>query len=140
MLWFILAWLLVTHFIADFLLQSREIAKGKSEKLALLMQHASVIFIFTAASVSLLSIVLWTNFYNWSIWLFALVYSVIHAVQDWFIWRLYKRIIKKEAKKLVMPETFAYWEDSKFYAFIGLDQILHIFIMLYLFVKIVVGL
>lgn len=65
-----------------------------------------------------------------SVVLFLLINSVSHGIIDWFIWKGYKRLVgRREVKSMtsndVTVEDFKYWEDSKFYSTIGLDQLLH---------------
>ena len=38
----IMCWLLVLHFVADFLLQSREMGKNKSSKFSVLLAHLAI--------------------------------------------------------------------------------------------------
>jgi hypothetical protein len=80
---------------------------------------------------------------NWDVGWFVLVpvyfagfVAVIHGMIDVTIWNLYGWVTW-QANKDYMPiagyqtskedffKTFRYWEDSKFYAFIGFDQMLH---------------
>lgn len=108
--------LLLTHFISDFLLQRRDVAISKSSKLLPLLEH----FIIIYASLTILGL-----FYNISnIVNLSIIYSLIHIIQDKFIWSLYK--YKK-------PKDFKYWEDSSFYNTIALDQFLHISFLIYIF-------
>jgi hypothetical protein len=116
--------LLVVHFIADFILQSREMGKKKSQEVKWLLAHLSIQFLAFL-------------FFGWK---FALANAAIHGVIDWNIWRLYKLFVSKRFAVVdafnhplftkqspvssAAPE-FRYWEDHWFYATIGLDQLLH---------------
>jgi hypothetical protein len=120
--------LLVIHFVADFLFQSREMGKKKSSEFPWLLKHLSIQFIFFfAALIPFASIPILT------ILLFALMNAAIHGVIDWNIWRLYKlgafwRIKKDPQHPLLtdsVPEKWKYWEDHWFYTTIGFDQLLH---------------
>lgn len=117
------------HFFADFICQTREMGGKKSENLKILSYHGLIIFsIFFFCG---------TLIFNNSMILFSIVYTFIHCLQDWYIWRGYKwfakwRIAKKEfngdMKSTWMEEElkiFKYWEDKWFYTTIGLDQTLH---------------
>ncbi len=103
------------HFIADFLLQSREMGQKKSQEFGWLILH-----ILTQFAVLLVGL--------WGFWglekslIFTSLYCVLHGTQDWYIWRAYKFSVLKRFKELT---NFKYWEDSWFYTTIGLDQLLH---------------
>lgn len=140
----LLAWCFVLHFIADFLLQSREMGKKKSVELTWLYKHLTVQFI-----VFFVGLVFFVDPAN--AMLFSLWNIVAHGVIDWNIWNLYKlsaykRILAEvkenywtmsdEAKKDWITESsknWQYWEDHWFYATIGLDQLLHILTIIALF-------
>lgn len=133
----IVAVLLVTHFVADFLLQSRDMGKKKSSEPKYLIAHLAIQYAaFTLVLAPLYS-------FHVAV-LFSLSNAAIHGVIDWNLWRLYKasayaRILKIVAKKYGMwsqpPENdpnvkaeiaaWQYWEDHWFYTTIGFDQLLH---------------
>jgi hypothetical protein len=137
-----IAKLLVLHFIADFILQSREMGKKKSSEWRWLLAHLSIqfgIFLFVG-------------------WKFALANALVHGLIDWNIWKLYKlsahlRINKRVdlvylvkfmeegkhpkpsfKKNLYKKEVagWQYWEDHLFYTTIGFDQLLHGLTLYYL--------
>ena len=95
-------YLLLLHYISDFLLQDRKMAEHKSKDWRIMFLHC---------------------FFIWAVFLLAnnvflaTIYACIHYLQDTFIWKFYKR-----NKSM----SFEYWKDSLFYSTIGLDQILHI--------------
>lgn len=116
-----LFWAFLTHFVADFLLQSRKMGKNKSSSVKWLAGHIAIIFLcFLPFGLK-----------------FAALNALFHAIIDGTIWNLYKllkfyqwysprlglefncKIAKERAKK------FKYWEDHWFYVTIGLDQFLH---------------
>lgn len=125
------------HFVADFLLQSREMGQKKSSEPAWLFYHLGIqYFMFTSGLMFFVGPILAVKF--------ALFNTLIHGIIDWNIWRLYKvsaylRIQNIVAKKHgiwtqppeedvnIKAETAAwkYWEDHWFYTTIGLDQALH---------------
>lgn len=132
----VIALLLVTHFIADFVLQSRDMGKKKSSEPFYLFAHLIIQFLAFLLAVAFISpgVAVWFAFTN----------AAIHGVIDWNLWRLYKasaymRILKIVAKKYGMwsqpPENdpnvkaeiaaWQYWEDHLFYTTIGFDQLLH---------------
>lgn len=117
--------LLAIHFIADFLLQSREMGKKKSTDPSWLIKHLGIQFL---AFLLFLAPILELN----AIW-FAFLNAVIHGIIDWNIWRLYKihayRSIADNPNHPLLTgnpaEPWKYWEDHWFYATIGFDQLLH---------------
>jgi len=121
MLFILSLWL---HFIADFLLQSREMGQKKSYELKWLNKHLSIQFF-----VMFLGLLPFTG-YHIAI-LFAFYNSCIHGVIDWYIWRGYKASVwlrnrKYGHNKEQLASTWKYWEDHLFYTTIGFDQALHI--------------
>lgn len=131
---FLLAYMMVIHFVADFLLQSRDMGKNKSTKVVVLLQHLAIQF---GCFLLLLS-----PFVGFEVaFAFSLLNAIVHGVIDWNIWRLYKlsayvRIkaeadrfsVSEEEKKAWMAESaknWQFWEDHWFFATIGLDQLLH---------------
>jgi len=102
--------LFITHFVADFLFQTREMAKNKSSNFIYLTAHSFIIFIsFLWAGIE-----------------FAVFNALAHFVIDAYIWNAYTFLRRKSG-----PD-FKYWEDSLFYNFIGFDQLLHGLTIIYL--------
>ena len=128
--------LLITHFVADFILQSREMGKKKSSEPIWLFKHLTIQL--SAFAIVLAPIVGPSRAVG-----FALANAVIHGVIDWNIWRGYKALVhwrlydekgqtwkpESQGKPLhsLMSDTgvWQYWEDHLFYATIGFDQLLH---------------
>lgn len=119
--------LICLHFVADFLLQSREMGKKKSEEVKWLSYHLLIQFLI---------------FVPFTGWRFSLVNALIHGLIDWNIWKLYKysvfrrciaddlRSLKEHPDRFTGSsysklKVFKYWEDHLFYSTIGLDQSLH---------------
>ena len=129
--------LLAYHVIADFLLQSREMGKNKSQDIGVLCQHLGIQFaVFFIGCIPLMGAD--------AALIFAFVNACIHGVIDWNIWKLYKFYAYICIKKIVAkkhgwwsqpPEedpnikeeiaNWKYWEDKGFYDTIGVDQFLH---------------
>lgn len=109
--------LLFLHFLADFILQPREMGKKKSSHLGWLAGHLLIQFLVFLPFVG---------------WKLSLINAGIHGLIDNNIWNLYKFSVLKR-NKLVIKESFAYWEDHWFYATIGFDQFLHTATLFYLF-------
>ena len=124
----------VCHFVADFILQSRDIATRKSSELSVLAKHLWVIM-WVPVMVYVLSICLMiaplSIFMYKPILGMIVVNAAIHGVIDWNIWKMYKAFVKSR-----FPDATAdykYWEDHWFYATIGLDQLLHALTIIILF-------
>lgn len=126
-------YLFVLHFIADFLLQSREMGKKKSKELKWWAAHISIQFLVFLFG-------LW-DFVGPDVALkFAALNAIIHGVIDATIWNVYGWFvfqrtfkeasqggIKWQKKKHVewLKKNWSYWEDHWFYTTIGFDQLLH---------------
>lgn len=110
--------LMLAHGIFDWLLQDRETAKRKSSSFKFLLGHLFLIYN---------GLLLWgglfgsLGFYNSLT--FALFNTVLHGIIDWNLWKLYKLSVVRRFKDA--DNSFQYWEDSWFYNFIALDQLLH---------------
>lgn len=104
--------LICLHFIADFILQSREMGKKKSQKFNWLVKHLCIQFLI---------------FYPFTSLQFSFVNALIHGIIDWYIWKAYKYSVVKRfpLEKYTFYVDFKYWEDHLFYTTIGFDQMLH---------------
>ena len=141
--------LLIANYVGDFLFQSREMALAKSSDHRVMINHlfcigvalaiaaVSLKFIFPIAAGTIISL--------------ALPYLLLHGIQDWFIWRGYKKIAHKRLlKRLVTDgnsstdkgmeyltkqfvEKREYAEDKVFYDFIGGDGLLHTLALIILY-------
>lgn len=119
---------IIQHFLCDWILQSREVAKNKSKDFGDLLEHLSwvylgsySVFLFCAEASGLETLA------------FPLLYTFLHGLQDWFIWRFYGWI-RGLGEKSTLTE-FHYWEDKLWFDFIALDQTLHLtigFILIWL--------
>lgn len=113
---------LVLHYLADFLLQPRWMAKEKSIKFRVLLQHLSIhslVFSIGLAPFGLYNALI---FSGWNI--------IFHGIIDWYIWRGYKSFVLWRLKKgrdisLMVNQEWRYWEDKWFYDTIGFDGLLH---------------
>ena len=133
----IIVYMLVIHFVADFLMQSREMGQKKSSEFKWLLKHLAIIFtMFFICLVIPMGVE--------DAFKFALYNMLIHGVIDWHIWKLYKLstwwrvrniVVRKygmwsqpfEEDSNVKAEIAAwkYYEDHWFYSTIGFDQLLH---------------
>jgi hypothetical protein len=99
---------LALHFLADFVLQPREMGRRKSEDLKWLTGHLAIQFVcFLPFGPA-----------------FAGVNAVVHGLIDWHIWRIYKWSVGRRYGYVVAAE-YPYWNDHYFYLTIGADQLLH---------------
>lgn len=130
----ILAIMMVSHFVADFLLQSREMGKTKSTVFKVLLEH--IIIQYLTLWAALLFFVGPTLAVE-----ISLCNALVHGLIDWNIWKLYKWsviyrlyniVLDSGARRDQMLEQieekakgWQYWEDHWFYTTIGTDQLLH---------------
>lgn len=130
---------MVTHFIADFVLQSRDMGKKKSSEPGYLAAHLAIQFLAFLLVVAFISP-------DKAVW-FSFVNATIHGVIDWNLWRAYKSWTGVRIEHRVdcsvrealgagveldptlvrddLVKNFKYWEDHLFYTTIGFDQLLH---------------
>ena len=130
-------WLFLSHFFFDFICQSRDMGKKKSENFVYLFAHTFIIFI----GVGIGAYYVFDKSFEKAL-MFGFYNAVTHCVIDGLIWRFYKifKIIglvgpdgfmeylvdKKNTQKIEeFKSNFKYWEDPWFYSTIGFDQFLH---------------
>lgn len=101
--------LLILHFVADFILQPREMGKKKSSDIRWLAAHLAIQFIVFAPFTSLV---------------FAAANACVHGIIDGTIWNIYKLSVRLRNKNAT-AENWRYWDDHLFYTTIGFDQLLH---------------
>jgi len=148
--------ILIAEYVGDFLLQDREMALNKSNNIDYLFLHIFYIFSSLLIGLSLLSVFYLVEIS--SVFKFVASYCFIHAVQDWFIWNIYKAITKRKIERQIEYEMLEkgvhggdlfdnvlqrrlddfktnkeYAEDKMFYDFIGLDRLLHTITLIALF-------
>jgi len=112
-------WVLFLHFISDFPLQPRWVAERKSFDMNALYTHMLII-----SGVFFLGLIPFMSLHNTL--LFAVPYTLLHGVQDRFIWRSYRK--GREGQ----PSRCEFWKDKMFWDTLGFDQALHIFLLVYL--------
>lgn len=135
----LLGWMMILHFVADFIFQSREMGQKKSSEFRWLFKHLTIQWLFFA--LGLIYFVGPVTAVG-----FATLNAVIHGIIDWNIWNLYKvytihrlkDIDPLEDDRFIMPfGQFKYWEDHMFYITIGFDQLLHCLTIIGLFALLV---
>ena len=110
--------LFASHYVGDFLLQRREVALHKSEDLKCLAEHTIIMFIVTMVFM------LVTGKAFIIVMSAALLYAVLHGLQDKFIWRMFGDIVAINNYKKGSAEF-----DRWFFTTLGLDQMLHMMVM-----------
>ena len=107
---------IIFHFLFDWVLQSRDVARRKTEDLDALVYHGMIIYIGT-----FLFFVLVAAHVGLIVAIAAFVYSVIHAIQDKYIWTMYK---KRYDFYAIDP-----MQDSIFFDTMAVDQVLHLILL-----------
>lgn len=127
--------LIILHFIADFLFQSREMGRQKSSHWGYLTLHLMIQYLVFLPALG----------FTWS-----LVNALVHGLIDKNIWNAYKLYAGYKIKQQMKEEGFGikpqpfyqskekfdkvfqinaqyykYWEDHWFFVTIGFDQMLH---------------
>lgn len=114
------------HFLADFVLQSREMGQKKSTEVNWLFGHTAILW--TIFFIGLAQVMSPLAAYQ-----IATLNALVHALIDWNIWKLYKWQVMKRLQGLGLDDErleyekthYEYWKDKGFYTTIGLDQFLH---------------
>ncbi len=134
--------LFITHYVSDFILQSREVAKKKSTDVKFLFEHTFTTFLFFLLIVTIITFfrnvdsngiirnTVETGLKNTLI--FCFLNSVFHTIIDGTIWNLYKWYRFRELNEREI-DNFKFWEDKLFFDTIGFDQLLHISIIVILY-------
>lgn len=109
--------ILIVHWLADFVFQSDEVAKGKSSSVGILFQHAFIYTLVWIPAILLMAIMLNRP----ALFLFFPITFLSHALIDFYTSKANKQLYENK-------------ETHEFFVSIGLDQILH-YIQLYLTFK-----
>lgn len=117
-------YLFALHFLADFILQPREMGRRKSSDFNYLAAHIGI-------QIAVFTVGLWivTGSFMFA-FIFAVLNGLIHGVIDAFIWKGYAWSVwlRRKDKSMTVKElktSWKYWDDHWFYVTIGLDQFLH---------------
>jgi len=109
----VFVFLLIAHWIGDFLLQTTNMALKKSSSLKWLLLHVAVY------TLTLFAFAVFT--FSWQIALgYTIVNGVLHLIIDFFASKLASRFLEK-------PRIF--------YPIIGFDQLLHLSCLYYTFLN-----
>lgn len=115
--------LIIIHFFSDWIMQPRRMAVQKSENPKMLFIHGFIIWYFLVV----VFFMYWLKGmkFDWSILiLVSLNYAILHMVQDWFIWRIYKYFRKNKGVQ--------FQNDYWFYTTIAIDQSIHLILLFWL--------
>ena len=113
--------LITGHFILDWILQPRWMAKRKSSELKILLVHLSIIFTGIFAITWIFSPFPVTGLLQLN-----LINVAAHGIIDWNIWKVAGGIMDK------YPDGDR--KEYAFYSTIAVDQTLHLVILMLLFV------
>lgn len=105
--------ILIINYIADFLLQSREIATKKSKSLPALLKHVSTLGIFMFVTLAICY--KFENLYG--VFAFSMVNMLLHGITDFFTSKWTSHLYKNEKIK-------------QFFDVIGFDQLIHVITIL----------
>jgi len=106
---------IIIHFVSDWILQPRSVAKKKSSSWCWLGVHVLMIY-FSFLGFSFL----YDNISHW----YALVFALVHGLQDKVIWKGFERIRGPFSEEYISHNRFA--EDWLWYSTIAVDQMLHL--------------
>ena len=112
--------LIITHFVSDWILQPRAVAKRKASSLIWMLKHLLIIFICTTICFAVINVSLW----------WAVFYTVVHGIQDKFIWSAYEYIKGPYTEEFLTHNKYA--EDYWWYFTIAIDQIAHLIILFWI--------
>ena len=126
--------LFTTHFLSDIVLQSRVMGKEKSKDFGWMLAHAGVISImFFIAGLFIFKD---TILSGENAMLLGAGIALIHCMQDWFVWVMYRCHVKVQiinklrhySSRHSIDYEMKQWKCLKDYWFfftIGIDQYLH---------------
>jgi hypothetical protein len=114
----VLMWI---HFVSDWMLQPRAVAKRKTVSVKWMGMHVGIIYVCFAIYALIMGIAWWIPVLN----------AVLHAVIDKVVWKGFE--LHRGPFNVAYREKNAYAEDWWFYTYIGADQILHTTLLFVLF-------
>ena len=113
--------IIVTHFVSDWILQPRAIAKRKAASLIWMAKHLLIILIATSILFTLAELSV-----GW-----AVLYTLLHGVQDRYIWRAYEKFRGPYTEEFLSHNRYA--EDYWWYFTIAIDQTIHLSLLFLFF-------
>jgi len=126
--------LVIYHFVFDWMLQEREVARAKHKCIDAMAKHLFILWVG-------LIVMVWffvsgeTPKERGAAILLAFGYVLAHGIQDWLIWNGFKKFKLKgrEFVELQVIEQIQLQSDYWFWFTIALDQVLHLTLLLVLF-------
>lgn len=128
--------LFVSHYVGDFVLQTRKMANNKLTSYEALTDHGLIVSTFIFIAMCTVNVVF--NGHNSIIKSLlipasaAISYGILHAIQDRLIWKRFKKTVCK--KNLVKgTEEF----ERLFFLHLGADQMMHmvvLFTVIYIYI------
>lgn len=115
--------LIIAHFLSDFVLQRDYVAKNKSTKWLCMAEHLLLIFLVFGGLAWYHDIALWI----------PAVYTLLHGIQDAFVWTWFKKYVRKREDCAVYTKYNMYANDNKFWNTIAVDQTIHLSLLIWLF-------
>ena len=112
--------LIITHFVSDWILQPRAVAKRKTNSMIWMLKHLLIIFVCTSICFMVINVPSWL----------AIFYTAIHGIQDRFIWSTYERIRGPYTKEFLAQNKYA--EDYWWYFTIAVDQMMHLIVLFWI--------
>jgi len=117
--------IIILHFLSDWIFQPRSVAKRKSSSLKWMAKHLIVIYlVFTVLAIYLHIPHYW-----------VILNTVSHFIIDKNIWTLYKKIRVGDDYPKEYLEKNKYAEDYWYFFTIAIDQIIHLSILMFIFIK-----
>lgn len=112
--------LIITHFVSDWILQPRAIARRKANSPIWMLKHLLIIFVCTTICFAVIGVSLW----------WAVFYTIVHGIQDKFIWSTYEYIKGPYTEEFLTHNRYA--EDYWWYFTIAIDQIAHLIMLFWI--------
>jgi len=112
--------LIIMHFVFDWFLQPRAVAKRKSSSWKWMSMHTGILYIGYTAYAWL------TPNEHWMV----ITYVAVHTIQDKVIWWYYR---ERNSKDFFYGRHYA--EDPNYYRLIALDQMLHLLFAFWIFTR-----
>jgi NhaP-type Na+/H+ or K+/H+ antiporter len=123
----VLCYLLLVHYIADFIVQSQKSAENKSHSFRALWEHIFSYYAFSLVSICLPALLISpTNTLNIGLIYYVACVSVLHMITDFFTSKFNAKMYKSKKTKL-------------FWVGIGGDQLLHQIQIIYFYGLFIAG-
>ena len=115
--------LIILHFVSDWILQPRSVAKHKTTNVVWMLKHLAIIHCTFSIFALIMGIPQWI----------CLVNTIAHGLIDKTVWKLFA-LIRGPFDEVYLKYN-KYAEDYWFYFTVAIDQIMHICLLIFLFGK-----